>query len=116
MGQAYDLVDCLVVGAGPAGLSAAIYLARYRRRVLVIDGGNSRASLIPESHNYPGFSGIAGQELLAQLREQAEKYGAMFQENEVKSICRTFGWMVQSYLSNRRHPSILYYSGNRSDR
>lgn len=53
----YDL-DCLVVGGGPAGLTATIYLARYRRNVLIVDAGNSRALLIPESHNYPGFKGI----------------------------------------------------------
>src|SRR2546421_18014 len=49
--------DCLIIGGGPAGLLAATYMARYRRRTCVIDAGESRASKIPESHNYPGFSG-----------------------------------------------------------
>ena len=47
--------DCLIVGGGPAGLVAAIYLARFRRKVLVVDAGASRAALIPRSHNVPGF-------------------------------------------------------------
>lgn len=47
--------DCLIVGGGPAGLMAAIYLARFRRRVCVVDAGASRAALIPRSHNVPGF-------------------------------------------------------------
>jgi thioredoxin reductase (NADPH) len=69
--------DCLVIGGGPAGLSAAIYLARYRRRVVVLDGGASRALSIPMSHNYPGFeAGIHGEDLLARLHAQARKYGA----------------------------------------
>jgi thioredoxin reductase (NADPH) len=69
--------DCLVIGGGPAGLTAALYLARFRRRVLVIDAGKSRAAGIPRSHNHPGFiDGISGPELLRTLRTQAEGYGA----------------------------------------
>lgn len=65
-------VDCLVVGGGPAGLTAAIYLGRFRRNVVVVDSGSSRASLIPVSHNFAGFpQGIGGTDLLARLREQA---------------------------------------------
>src|SRR4051812_42037691 len=68
-------VDCLIVGAGPAGLTAAIYLARYRRNVLIFDGGNSRARWIPKSHNCPGFpGGISGDDLLAKLRLQLGEY------------------------------------------
>lgn len=48
-------IDCAIVGGGPAGLTAALYLARFRRRALVIDAGQSRAALIPISHNYPAF-------------------------------------------------------------
>ena len=71
------ILDCLVVGAGPAGLTAAIYLARYRRNFLVLDSGASRAAWIPLSHNHPGFpDGIPGVELLQRMRAQAERYGA----------------------------------------
>jgi thioredoxin reductase (NADPH) len=67
--------DCLIVGGGPAGLTAAIYLARYRRKVVILDTGESRAALIPESHNYPGFAhGVSGPDLLRTLRQQAETY------------------------------------------
>ena len=48
-----------LIGGGPAGLTAAIYLARYRRAVVLVDDGRSRAALMPASHNYPGFKGIA---------------------------------------------------------
>lgn len=82
-----QIVDCLIVGAGPAGLTAAIYLARFRRSVIVADGGNSRASYIPISHNYPGFpSGISGLELLSRLREQASLYGANIVSAEMQSL------------------------------
>jgi len=78
MKRTTETFDCLIVGGGPAGLTAAIYLARYLRRTCVAYEGRSRALLIPESHNYPGFKGIAGPELLRRLREQAAQYGAQF--------------------------------------
>ena len=66
----------VIVGAGPAGLTAAIYLGRFRRRFLVIDGGDSRARWIPISHNHPGFpDGVAGADLVERMRRQAERYG-----------------------------------------
>jgi thioredoxin reductase (NADPH) len=69
--------DVIIVGAGPAGLTAATYLGRFRRKVLILDGGPSRASWIPESHNTPGFPhGVGGDALLARMGEQAGLYGA----------------------------------------
>ena len=69
-------VDCLIVGAGPAGLTAAIYLARFRLSVIVIDSGQSRAAIIPRTHNHAGFpEGIAGAQLLSRMRQQAALYG-----------------------------------------
>jgi thioredoxin reductase (NADPH) len=44
------MLDCLIIGGGPAGLTAAIYLARYRRAAVLVDDGGSRAALIPASH------------------------------------------------------------------
>jgi thioredoxin reductase (NADPH) len=68
--------DCAVIGAGPAGLTAALYLTRFRRSVLIADGGRSRAALIPRSHNFPGATaGLKGGDLLAQLRQQVDRYG-----------------------------------------
>jgi len=70
-------VDVAVIGGGPAGLTAAIYLGRFLRSVVVLDAGKSRARYIPASHNCPGFPhGIAGEDLLDRLREQAEEFGA----------------------------------------
>lgn len=84
-----ERVDCLVVGAGPAGLTAALYLARYRRRFILADAGGSRASLIPCTHNYPGFpEGISGLDLLARLRAQAERYGAVVTHGTVRDLKR----------------------------
>lgn len=81
--------DCLVVGAGPAGLTAAVYLARFCRSVAIFDGGHSRAAYIPVSHNYAGFPhGISGLDLLARLREQAARHGAHVAPIYVESLER----------------------------
>ncbi|VEF10896.1 thioredoxin reductase [Pseudomonas fluorescens] len=82
-------IDCLIIGAGPAGLTTAVYLSRFHRRVVVADGGQSRASLIPLSHNYPGFApGISGNDLLDRLREQALSYGAMIEAGRVEGLLK----------------------------
>jgi thioredoxin reductase (NADPH) len=89
------IYDCAVIGGGPAGLTAAIYLARYRRRIVVIDGGDSRAALIPKSHNYPGFQdGISGPELLRVLSKQVETYGVPKKAGRVAKIQRSAGGFV----------------------
>ena len=82
-------LDALIVGGGPAGLVAAVYLARFRRSVVVVDANTSRASLIPRSHNCPGFpEGIGGNELLGRLRDQARRYGAQIIEDHVDAVER----------------------------
>ena len=69
--------DCIIVGAGPAGLTAAIYLARFLLSIRLFDCGTSRAALIPCTRNHAGFpDGISGIELLTRMAEQAERYGA----------------------------------------
>jgi thioredoxin reductase (NADPH) len=80
-------LDFLIVGAGPAGLTAAIYLARFRRRIAIVDSGHSRAAYIPTSHNYTGYpDGINGVELLERLRAQAKRYGADVTTGMVESL------------------------------
>ncbi|WP_174302086.1 NAD(P)/FAD-dependent oxidoreductase [Caulobacter sp. S45] len=87
-----DPLDTLIVGAGPAGLTAAIYLARFRRRVLVADTGDSRASWIPKSRNLPGFTqGLHGETLLERLRHQARTYGVEMRHHRVETLAANEG-------------------------
>ncbi len=80
-------LNCVVIGAGPAGLTAPIYLARFHLRILVVDAGNSRAATIPRTHNHAGFpGGIPGIELLERMKEQASHYGAAFETATVRRI------------------------------
>jgi thioredoxin reductase (NADPH) len=83
------LLDCLIIGAGPAGLTAAIYLRRFHRRVLVVDAGRSRARLIPRSHNVPGHvEGIRGVALLADLRAHAAHFGLAQRTDRIVELTR----------------------------
>ena len=84
--------DCLVIGGGPAGLTAAIYLTRYHLSLKVMDAGKSRAGWIPCTHNHAGFpDGISGKELLRLMREQAQKYGASIETGRVSRLDRIEG-------------------------
>ena len=80
-------LDCLIIGGGPAGLTAAIYVARFRLTVTVVDGGASRASLIPCTRNHAGFpDGIGGADLLARMRAQAAGFGAGIVDGIVRRL------------------------------
>ncbi|HSA96971.1 MAG TPA: FAD-dependent oxidoreductase [Acidobacteriota bacterium] len=69
--------DVLIVGAGPAGLTAGLYVARAGMKALILEGrGPSRLAIPYTLENYPGFPAIASQELLAIFRRQALSFGA----------------------------------------
>ena len=83
------ILDCLIIGGGPAGLTAAIYLARFHLDVLIVDAGKSRASWIPCTRNVSGFpDGIEGTELLQRMRDQASRYGAKIDTEFVTKLER----------------------------
>jgi len=83
-GQIYDT---LIIGGGPGGLTAAIYLRRFTRKVALFDRGNSRLSWIPVSHNYPGFpDGVHGPQLLDNLRCQLGRYGGVVTRGEIVAL------------------------------
>ena len=84
------MYDVFIIGAGPAGLTAAIYAARSGLRVAVaekqVPGG--QIAYTHQLENYPGFArGISGGEFSQQLREQAERFGAELVSDEIGSVC-----------------------------
>jgi thioredoxin reductase (NADPH) len=79
--------DTLIIGGGPGGLTAAIYLRRFTRNIALVDKGNSRLRLIPVSHNYPGFpEGVPGHLLLGNLTAQLERYGGSVTPGEIVGL------------------------------
>lgn len=84
----YDC-DALVIGGGPAGLTAAIYLARFHLRTIVVDSGHSRAAWIPVSHNHAGYpNGINGIKLLERMAAQAREYGVTIVRDRIENVAR----------------------------
>jgi thioredoxin reductase (NADPH) len=85
--------DAVIIGGGPAGLTAAIYLARSLRSVAVVDCDRpARSDWVQVNHNYLGFpDGISIVDLGKRGRAQAEQYGARFYETEATSISRLDG-------------------------
>ncbi|PKO31263.1 MAG: hypothetical protein CVU34_17535 [Betaproteobacteria bacterium HGW-Betaproteobacteria-7] len=87
-----EFKGCIVIGAGPAGMTAALYLNRFHRDVTVLDAGNSRARWIPRTHNCPGFpGGLSGDELLERLRTQAVDYGTKVTQATASRLERVDG-------------------------
>lgn len=108
-----DIWDCLIVGGGPAGLTAAIYLARFHRRALVVDKGEGRMQMIPVSHNHAGYpEGVAGVALLDRMREQARHYGATLRTGEVVGLHRDGdGFRAETHDGAVRARTVLLATG-----
>lgn len=106
-------LDCLVIGAGPAGLTAAIYLARFRLEIAVVDAGQSRAATIPRTNNHAGFpDGIAGAELLRRMGEQAARFGVQPIHGGITRLERTDdGFLVYAEAKSWRARTVLLATG-----
>lgn len=83
-----DTYDVAIVGAGPAGLTAAIWLGRYLRRVVVIDAGDPRNWETRGIHGYLGLEGITPAELRGRGRDDARKFGATLIDATVSTVDR----------------------------
>ena len=86
------MYDIVIVGSGPAGMTAGIYAARSNKKVLIIEKesiGGQMASA-PLIENYPGFKSISGSELANNMFEQVNDLGVDFELEEVKDIVKSY--------------------------
>jgi thioredoxin reductase (NADPH) len=109
--EQYDLI---IIGAGPAGLTAGIYTGREGLKSLVIEkkvkGGN--ANTAPVILNYPGFKSIPGLELLKKIAEQAEKYIEIKENEEVQKIQKVDNrFLITTNNTEYSTKSIIFCSG-----
>ncbi len=110
--QEYDII---VVGAGPAGLTAAIYGARSKRKTLIIEklAAGGQAATTEEIENYPGFpKGITGPELAAMMAEQAKHFGAELLAAKVQGLVIDGARrIVKTNKGDFRAPVVIIASG-----
>lgn len=89
------IYDVAIIGAGPAGMTSAIYSSRYNLKTIIFDpqsGGT--ANWAHEVENYPGFEKIEGVELMSKFRKQAEKTGTEFIDDTIKDIIREKDYFI----------------------
>ncbi|CAN5121040.1 thioredoxin-disulfide reductase [soil metagenome] len=97
-----DVFDSIIIGAGPAGLTTAIYLARFNRKTLVIDKNSGRSSYLQVNENYLGFpEGIHAHKLRDLGKIQAEKFGTLFVDDEIMKIKKIENLFEVSSLENK---------------
>ncbi len=99
--------DVLILGAGPAGLTAAIYAGRYNLKTAVVAksfGGT--ANLAGELENWPGYTG-SGKKLMEKFQKQAQKFGARFLLSEVKNVKKDSNGFVLELKEHEVHGKTL---------
>ena len=109
--------DCVIVGAGPAGLSAAVYMGRFRRSTLVLDSQDGRWSYGQVNDNYLGFpGGVRARRLHALGRAQAERFGVTFQDALVTGIAEQAGGYRIEYRGGEAEARTVIWAAGVRDR
>jgi thioredoxin reductase (NADPH) len=109
--------DCVIVGAGPAGLSAAVYMGRFRRSTLVLDGQDGRWSYGQVNDNYLGFPrGVRARRLHDLGRAQAERFGVTFRDTVVTGIAENSGGYRIEFRGGQAQARTVIWAAGVRDR
>lgn len=111
-----ETFDVIIIGAGPAGLSASIYTGRGRLKTLVLEKGMPGGQILTSDwiENYPGFpKGISPFQLMDEFRKQAEHFGAVIRTDEVKSIKKQNNlWLLSGYQETNLTRAVIIATGS----
>lgn len=110
-----EVYDVIIIGSGPAGLSAAIYAARSELKTVLFTGSSigGQAALTDEIENYPGFpEGITGAELTQRMQEQAKRFGAEIRMDEVTAVdLEEHPFTVTTYTGDHKCRALIIATG-----
>ncbi|MFH7325553.1 NAD(P)/FAD-dependent oxidoreductase [Desulfurivibrio sp. C05AmB] len=106
-----DGYDCIIIGAGPGGLQAAIHLARYNRQVLLLDQGGGRTRHALHLENYLGLEITSGKELVETGIRQIKSFGVEFRREQVSSVQSDHGFTVSTAQGRYQAPYVVVSSG-----
>lgn len=103
--------DCIIIGAGPGGLQAAIYLGRYNRRVLLIDRSGGRTWHAKHVENFLGHKAVSGREIITIGLEQARSFNVQIEKGTVTKVLKDEDFTV--YTADREYRSrfVIVSSG-----
>ena len=112
--------DLLIIGGGPAGLTAGIYAGRQGMKTLILEmmTGAGSGYMVPLMENYPGFDLISGKDLLEKIRNQAEKHVPIKNMEEVKEIVQDDSSTIRVTTSKEEYKtsSVIISTGSRHRR
>ncbi|MGV1098610.1 NAD(P)/FAD-dependent oxidoreductase [Thiovibrio sp. JS02] len=109
--MAKNSYDCIIIGAGPGGLQAAIHLARYNRKVILVDQGGGRTRHALHLENYLGLEIISGKELVDTGIRQIQSFGAEFRREHVVSVQAGNGFSVVTEKGQYQAPHVILSMG-----
>jgi thioredoxin reductase (NADPH) len=103
--------DCVIAGAGPGGLQAAIYLGRFNRNVLIIDRGGGRTAHARSIENFLTREAVSGREIIELGMNQAKKYGVRVERGLVTEIAKQGDFVVRTKETTCRGRFVIVSSG-----